>query len=256
MLRRDSPDKVRRVSRWARAVKRLFLLLAVASACGPFACNRRAEVHLDGGNPNGRNAHLKTGGNRVKRDQKGDNTDVQRMELAVSADRVQDFANVRAFLEVRNRGSGVMTWDSEFAVFVFWSVIDDSGELLLFKEGAMLSRPRDNKYKDRFIQIAPGKSKSATVELAKGMRAFKYGVRIPTDEQSDQNNISAYETTIRLGVPVATNRIRIRAIYELVDGAEAAFSSWFGVPVEVAGLAKQRVVSNEVVVERARADGS
>jgi hypothetical protein len=184
----------------------------------------------------------------VKRARMNPRANAGRMELVVAADELQDFASLRVRLDVRNLGSDAVIWDSKAAVFVFWSVLDEAGTPIWFHEQEELPRRDRNDWRKRFVSIAPGASVSQTLEFASGIKAFKYGIGI---QETGEESITVYETKIELDVPAEVNQIRVRAIYERGLRAEAAFHSWFGQSVEYVGLPLKRVVSNEVVIQRA-----
>jgi hypothetical protein len=185
----------------------------------------------------------------AKRMRRNLSENADRMKLSIAADELQDFAHLRVRLDVRNLGRAAIAWDSEAAVFLFFSVIDESGERIQLREKDLLPHPNKSDWRKRFISIAPGESVSKIIEFSQALKSFNYGVGIL---ELGEETITVYETTLELDVPAKVETVRVRAIYECGQGGTAAFFDWFGQTVEDVGLPTTRVMSNEIAIRRAQ----
>ena len=174
-----------------------------------------------------------------------------RMKITPIGEQSKD--RIAVEIEIRNEGKTPFVWDSEFSVFMRWSVTTDSGQCL---EPQGISdvedEPTDNR-ESRFVTIAPGQSLSKRVELTRAFRKFIYGYGLIIPDKGDPYTIpNAYQELARFAIPEDVKSVRVQVQYEGISlpGAEsfASFMLEFGVnPVKV-GLLDEGLRSNELQI--------
>jgi hypothetical protein len=152
-------------------------------------------------------------------------------------------------LEAINEGTKPMVWDSEFCVYLKWTVRSEDGQPI---EPLVVSKiqPTPNTIsKTRFVKIMPGQRLSKEIALGKAVRQFVYG---RGSYQTPEGNVAhvptGYEEIVRFDFPKPKSSIRVRIEYCPGADYREGFRRWFGYDVSDVGLVDSKCESQEVVI--------
>jgi hypothetical protein len=140
------------------------------------------------------------------------------VELTLQAPAEDDASNIEVEVRVRNVSDKDILWDREFALPLYWLVLDDQGKPLDIVDVAPVDAVLPGVLSDRFLTLKPGEEAVKSITLTREVRDFEYSRSFGVTEDGDDFEVvEGHERVRRYVVPPSARKLRV-SVGTYVDG--------------------------------------
>ncbi|MFN0054049.1 MAG: hypothetical protein ACKV0T_17865 [Planctomycetales bacterium] len=178
-----------------------------------------------------------------------DNEDDFEVRLSIVKARAVD-GDLACTLRIANRSQESIVWDGEFAVFLTWEVVDETGRSLLPEKVRDIDQELEQTDRGRFVSIAPGESYSREFRFSTSIRTFRHArAAIAGPDGGTVVVPVASEAIEKYVVPQESLSIRVTVQYDSLDpDAQDGFAAYFRMRPEAIQILKRQLKSNVAVI--------